>query len=516
MDYVGVKKLDSSGSVVGEHRFIGLFTSKAYSEPAANIPLLREKLSRILDAEGVREGSHDYKEIITIFDSLPKEELFLSSAEELRDDVRAVLTAYSRRNVKVVLRQDTLRRGVSVMVILPRDRFSGGVRRQIERALVERYGCEVLNYHLALGGGDQARLHFYLGATEEMVATIHADDLEQLVASIIRTWADRVREGLEKVLPAEEARELADRYDEAMSREYQAAADPEVAVADICQLEQMTREGSMVSVGLVNRAEGYPVAGVVGATELKLFLKGERLVLSDFMPILEDAGLRVIAMKPYEVGSNGSSEATIYVFAVQDHEGDLLDVETHAALLSEALLAARVGDVVSDPLNALVVAMFRTKFDPAVDLSCDDRLSAIDDIRAAFHASLRQVSLLADDRALRRLEETISATVRTNYYRCGGSEPSRRSGGVPYISYKLLVGDLLDGRPTELLFEVWVHSARMEGVHLRGSTVARGGIRWSDRPDDFRTEILGLVNTQMVKNAVIVPGGSKGGFVTRV
>ncbi len=562
MDYVGVKKLDSSGSVVGEHRFIGLFTSKAYSEPAANIPLLREKLSRILDAEGVREGSHDYKEIITIFDSLPKEELFLSSAEELRDDVRAVLTAYSRRNVKVVLRQDTLRRGVSVMVILPRDRFSGGVRRQIERALVERYGCEVLNYHLALGGGDQARLHFYLGATEEMVATIHADDLEQLVASIIRTWADRVREGLEKVLPAEEARELADRYDEAMSREYQAAADPEVAVADICQLEQMTREGLMVSVGLVNRAEGSPVAGVVGATELKLFLKGERLVLSDFMPILEDAGLRVIAMKPYEVGSNGSSEATIYVFAVQDHEGDLLDVETHAALLSEALLAARVGDVVSDPLNALVVgaglhwrevdalrglagyafqsgsvpsrtalpnalvaypgiarelfAMFRTKFDPAVDLSCDDRLSAIDDIRTAFHASLRQVSLLADDRALRRLEETISATVRTNYYRCGGSEPSRRSGGVPYISYKLLVGDLLDGRPTELLFEVWAHSARMEGVHLRGSTVARGGIRWSDRPDDFRTEILGLVNTQMVKNAVIVPGGSKGGFVTRV
>lgn len=562
MDYVGIKKLDTNGLVVGEHRFIGLFTSKAYSEPAANIPLLRDKLSRILDAEGVREGSHDYKEIITIFDSLPKEELFLSSSEELRDDVRAVLTAYSGRNVRVVLRQDPLRRGVSVMVILPRDRFSGSVRRQIERALVERYGCEVLNYHLALGVGDQARLHFYLSASEEMVAAINTEDLEHVVAAIIRTWADRVREGLEKVVTAEEARELAARYDEAMSREYQAAADPEIAVSDICELERMTREDATVSVGLTNRTEGASVAGVVGATELKLFLKGERLVLSDFMPILEDAGLRVIAMKPYEVGTNGSPVATIYVFAVQDRGGELLDVEAHGDLLSEAVLAARAGEVVSDTLNALVVsaglhwrevdalrglagyafqsgavpsraalpnalveypgiarelfAMFRTKFDPDMDLSREGRLSAINDIRTAFHGSLRSVSLLADDRALRRLEETISKTVRTNYYRRGGTRPSQRSGGVPYISYKVLVGDLQNSRPTELLFEVWVHSARMEGVHLRGSTVARGGIRWSDRPDDFRTEILGLVNTQMVKNAVIVPGGSKGGFVTRI
>ena len=562
MDYVGVKKLDASGSVVGEYRFIGLFTSKAYSEPAANIPLLRDKLSRILDAEGVPEGSHDYKEIITIFDSLPKEELFLSSSEELRDDVRAVLTAYSGRNVKVALRQNPLQRGVSVMVILPRDRFSGGVRKQIERALVERYECEVLNYHLALGEGDQARLHFYLSAGEDTVAAIEAKDLEHLVAAIIRTWADRVREGLEKVVSTDEARELAQRYDEAMSREYQAAADPDTAVTDICELERMAQERLTVSVGLTNREEDASVAGVVGATELKLFLRGERLVLSDFMPILEDAGLRVIAMKPYEVGTNGAPEATIYVFAVQDRAGRLIDVEERGDLLSATLLAARAGDVVTDPLNALVVsaglhwrevdalrglagyafqsgavpsrsalpnalveypgiacelfAMFRTKFDPAMDVSVEGRLSAIEDIRGAFHASLHSVSLLADDRALRRLEETITKTVRTNYYRRGGTTPTQRSGGVPYISYKVLVGDLENSRPTELLFEVWVHSARMEGVHLRGATVARGGIRWSDRPDDFRTEILGLVNTQMVKNAVIVPGGSKGGFVTRV
>ena len=562
MDYVGVKKLDEKGLVIGEHRFIGLFTSKTYSEPAANIPLVRDKLRRILDLEGVPEGSHDYKEIITIFDSLPKEELFFSSAEELRDDVGAVLTAYSGRDVRVVLRQDPLHRGVSVMVILPRDRFSGSVRKQIEGALVERYDCAILNYHLALGAGDRARLHFYLSASEQRIAEIRSEDLEHVVASIIRTWADRVREGLEKVVSTDEARELAQRYDAAMSREYQAAAVPEIAVADICELERMARENVTVSVGLTNRIEGAVVAGVTGATELKLFLRGERLVLSDFMPILEDAGLRIIAMKPYEVGSNGAPDATIYVFAVQDRAGDLLDVDDLDDLLSDTLLAARVGDVVTDPLNALVVSaglhwrevdalrglvgyafqagtvpsrtalphalveypgiarelfeMFRTKFDPDMDAIPEERLAAIEDIRDAFHGSLRGVSLLADDRALRRLEETISQTVRTNYYRLGGTTPSQRSGGVPYISYKFLVGNVEKSRPTELLFEVWVHSARMEGVHLRGATVARGGIRWSDRPDDFRTEILGLVNTQMVKNAVIVPGGSKGGFVTRI
>ncbi len=561
MDYVGIKKLDSEGIVVGEHRFIGLFTSKVYTEPAANIPLLRDKLSRILDAEGVREGSHDYKEIITIFDTLPKEELFLSSPEELRDDVRAVLTAYSGRGVRVVLRRDPHNRGLSVMVILPRDRFSGSVRKQIEEALVEEYHCEVLNYHLAIGGGDQARLHFYLSATEDRVAEVRSEDLEQTVASIIRTWADRVSEGLEKVVSVEEARDLALLYEGAMSREYQAALDPAIAVADICELERMAREDGVVSVGFTNRAENEAVAGVMGATELKLFLRGERLVLSDFMPILENAGLRVVAMKPYEVGTNGAPTATIYVFAVQDQGGSALEVESCGELLSETLLAARAGEVVSDPLNALVVsaglhwrevdalrglaghvfqsgavpsrlalshalvqypgiarrlfAMFRTKFDPEMDASLEERLAALVVMRNTFHGLLRSVTLLDDDRALRRLEETISRTVRTNYYRVGGRTPTIRSGGVPYTSYKVLVGDIQHSRPTDLLFEVWVHSARMEGVHLRGSFVARGGIRWSDRPDDFRTEILGLANTQMIKNAVIVPGGSKGGFVAR-
>jgi glutamate dehydrogenase len=561
MDYIGIKKMDAAGRPVGERRFIGLFTSKAYSQAAENIPILRHKLAKVLQDAHARAGSHDYKEIITIFNTLPKEELFLSSAEEVADDVRTVQTSYGTDDVRVTLREDPLERGLSVMVILPRDRFSADVRKAIAGALVEAFDGEVLNYHLALGEGDQARLHFYVGAPVERLHAVDAVQLERVLGELTRTWSDRVREGLEDVRAADEARGLARRYGDELSLEYQAATGPPVAVGDILELERMEREGQTVSIVLANRGTTVAVAGEEDVTELKLFLRGQRLVLSDFMPILEAAGLRVLAMKPFEVGGNGAAEATIYVFAVQDAHGAPLDVEGRGDLLAEALLAARAGDVVSDKLNALVVAaglhwrevdmlrgyvgyafqvgavpsrlalpsalvehpgiagelldLFKAKFDPDQPGSVEERLAAVADIGAAFHASLRSVSLLSDDRALRRLEELISGTLRTNYFRHGGRNATFRSGGVPFISYKFGRGGPERSLPTELRFEVWVHSARMEGIHLRGRRVARGGIRWSDRPDDFRTEVLGLVRTQMVKNAVIVPGGSKGGFITR-
>jgi glutamate dehydrogenase len=561
MDYVGVKKLDARGRVVGEHRFVGLFTSKAYGESAATIPILRHKLAVILEAAGVRDGSHDFKEIIATFDSLPKEQLFLSSANEIGEDIRAVVGAYGARTVRITLREDPLHRGLSVMVMIPRDRMSESVRKTIQAALVEVYRGEVLNYHLALGEGDQARLHFYLSGDPELIASVKPADLEEMVGQLIRTWSDLLQEGLRRRWATDEADRLTAHYGETLSREYQAGTEPDVAVADIAELEAMVEHEQAISIRLTNPGGAVSVVGIAGATELKLFLRGESLVLSDFMPILEDAGLRVLAMKPYEVGPDEDPEATIYVFAVQDQQGTCLDVDLRGELLSQTILAARAGDVVSDSLNALVVSaglhwrevdvlrglagyafqvgavpsrtalpnalvaypgiarvlfeLFRTKFDPALGMSRDARLAAMSDIRTAFHGSLRSVGLLSEDRALRRLEGLIGSAVRTNYFRHGAVEPSKRSGGVPYVSFKFLVGNLAHSPPTELLFEVWVHSARMEGVHLRGSTVARGGIRWSDRADDFRTEILGLVETQMVKNAVIVPGGSKGGFVTR-
>ena len=563
MDYIGIKKLNSDGEACGEHRFVGLFTSKAYSEDAESIPILRRKLAQILEGAEAVEGSHDYKEIITIFNSLPKEELFLTFAPQIGDDIRTVLNAYHTFGVRVTLREDPLKRGVSVMVILPRERFSGTVRRAIEATLVDELQGEVLNYHLAMGEGDQARLHFYIGVKSERLERIDSRQIQQRIALLTRTWIDRLQEGLEEsVESADEARRLAALYGSALTAEYQAATQPEIAVADVLELEALQAEQRSISIALANRGTTVPVAGVQGATELKVFLLAERLILSDFMPILESSGLRVIAVKPFEVGESESNGATIYVFAVQDSEQRLLDVERCGPRLSQTILAARAGDAISDRLNALVVSaglhwrevdvlrgyaasafqigavpsrqsipnalvkypgiakelldLFATKFDPATGATKEERLSAIADIRALFHGSLRSVSALPDDRALRRVEELMGATLRTNFYVHGGTEPTSRSGGVPYISYKFSCREMEYLRRSRLRFEVWVHSSRMEGVHLRGSSVARGGIRWSDRPDDFRTEVLGLVKTQMVKNAVIVPGGSKGGFITRV
>lgn len=558
MDYIGVKKLGRDGRVLGEHRFIGLFTSHAYQEAAEDIPILREKLRSIIEASGAKDGSYDYKEISTIFNSLPKEELFLTSSEEIGADIQLILTTYHAEGVRVTLRKDPLRRGGSVMVILPKDKFSGDTRRSIEQMLVERLQAEVLNYHLALGEGDQARMHFHL-ATEVTLTKELASEIEMRVKELTRSWSDRIRERLERVRPSDESRRLVRIYSGSFSPEYRAATKPKAAVRDILELEAMVADERDVSIWFSNTGDQEEREGEY--TELKVYLRnGGRLILSDFMPILENMGLRVIAATPYTVDDGKSLPTTIHSFQVQDSQGEIVEVSDRASLMASTIMAVRRGDATNDSLNGLVMSgglawreadvlrsyaayafqlgvapsrlavpgalvaypeiarslfeLFSAKFDPARFSSMDERRAEVHRSHDAITMQLNEVKLLADDRALRRLRLLMMATVRTNYFRNGGATPTRTSGGVPYVSFKVAMKDLAEIVKTRLLFEVSVHSSRMEGVHLRGALVARGGIRYSDRPDDFRTEILGLVNTQMVKNAVIVPHGSKGGFIT--
>ena len=550
MDYVGVKKLDAAGNVVGERRFLGLFTSKGYAEHAESIPILRQKLSQILERSGSRAGSHDYKEIITIFNSMPKEELFQASTAELEEEVQVVLAYLFADEVKVLVRPDRLREGASVMVILPRGKFSAEVRQRIQEAIARRLGGTVVHYYLAMGAGDQARLHFYVTAPRESVEAVDVRAVEAEVEQLVRTWDERLREGLGGEGDAERLTAL---YAPAFSEEYRAANTPLAAVHDVLQLERMRQEDGAVAVALRNPPDG--AAETEGITVLKLYLRDRRLVLSDFMPILEDAGVRVIEIDTFAVSGSGLPRYMIYSFRVQDRNGARIAQERFP-VLGEMLLAVWEGDAPEDPFNALVleaglrwrevdvlrtyanyaaqigavptrlaparalarypeaarllVELFRARFDPAGQGGADGEA-----LNRELNRALEAVTSLADDRALRRLCNLINGTVRTNYFRGGGADPTRRSGGVPYISIKVRSADVEELRKSRLLYEVYVHSSRMEGIHLRGAAVARGGIRWSDRPDDFRTEVLGLVLTQVVKNAVIVPSGSKGGFITK-
>jgi glutamate dehydrogenase len=561
MDSIGVKKLDAAGNPIGERRFIGLFTSRAYSEDAERIPMLRQKLHAIIERGGWIEESHDYKEAISIFNSMPKEELFIASADEIGKEIEAILTRYHTQDVKVTMRRDRLERGVSIMVIMPKERYSGRARRALQAELVRQYEGTLLNYHLVMGGGDQARLHFYIAAPSERLGAVVPEHIEQMVSHMIRTWSDRLELELAETRSVHEARHLAARWGAAFSQEYQAATAPAEAVEDMEVIEQMEATDENVALRLSNIGDGDDLSAGEPVTRLKVYLRGERLVLSDFMPILENAGLRVIAMSPFEAMDASGAGAMIYLFAVQGPDHKPIDLEHGRKLLTDTILAVRAGDACNDPLNVLsisagltwrevdvlrayceyafqlkvvpsrlalpsalraypaatraLVAMFIEKFDPATGLSIEERTERLATLRAAFVDSLVHVASLADDRALRRLLALIDATARTNYFVHGGATPTTRSGGVPFIAYKFLSSLLMPLVKTRLRAEVWVQSARMAGIHMRTGKVSRGGLRHSDRPDDFRTEVHGLVRTQAVKNAVIVPAGSKGGFVIR-
>jgi glutamate dehydrogenase len=567
MDYVGIKKLDAQGNYAGEWRFLGLFTSQAYAQSPAEIPILRQKLHTILDQSGARKGSHDYKEIISILQGMPKEELFQATTEQLRDEVQAVLSHLFRDDVRVVLRPDPLRGEAAVMVILPRGRFSQQIRQNVAELLEDRLGGSVRTYELAMGGAEQARLHFYLTARNGTAPGAHADvaaterELERAIGELLRSWSD-VLEGLLSIDgdPAE-ARRLAHAYSQAFGEDYRAANSPAAASHDVAKLQEMVSGGAGVSLLLRAPVENEPVAA--GATVLRLYLAGERLVISDFMPILEDHGVRVLEVDTFEFPQTDSlPHLMVYSFHVlkrgvdANAPGEPIDPSLYPAL-AESLLAARAGDAQKDPYSALTLAsglrwrevdVLRTYANYASQIGAvPSRLAPVRALLAyprvpgllvrLFHArlsperkptraelqqlrsdlasELEAVTSLADDRALRRLANLVEATVRTNYFRHGGADPTFTSGGVPYISIKVRSADVEELKKTRLLYEVYVHSARMEGVHLRAAPVSRGGIRWSDRPDDFRTEILGLVLTQVVKNATIVPSGSKGGFITK-
>jgi glutamate dehydrogenase len=547
MDYIGIKKLGPEGEVVGERRFLGLFTAKAYAEDASNIPILRRKLKEILEAEGASKGSHDYNQIVQIFNSMPKEELFLASVPELLGVIGEVMATEGSDEVRLLVRPDPLARGVNVLVMLPRERFSEDVRRQVREDLLSTYGGEVLDYHLAMNGGDQARLHFYLSSELEEIASVDVLGLEDRIRRSVRSWDERLSDALERTLDVDAAHALAGRHQEDFSAEYKATIDVETAVEDIGRLEDLA------ATGLQQLSLEPAAGGPRGAWTLKVFSPRGMYVLSDLMPILENLGFRVIGADKYDLGAAGGVERTIHTFQVETPPGWEIDGRDAAERVVDVFRAVRQRRAEDDRLNSLVLSagldwrevallrayagyafrigavtsragvrraltghpeaarllleMFSARHDPA---RSEDAGPTVAELRERFRDALETIEGIEEDRTFRRLLNLVQATVRTNFFQTEGGARERGTIAIKF-----------DGRRIEVLpsprprYEIYVNSGRTEGAHLRMDTVARGGIRWSDRSEDFRVEVLGLVKTQQVKNAVIVPAGAKGAYVVK-
>jgi glutamate dehydrogenase len=538
MDYIGLRTIGSDGAVVGEARLVGLFTSKAYMTEAASIPILRRKLESILEAEDLIEGSHDYKLVVQLFESFPKEDLFAAPISDLRQDLMGLLETEEHERVRLFIRRDLLRRSVSVLVTVPRDRFNATLRKRLQGLFRERYETTTVDYRLALGETGDARIHFTVWL-EGPVPMVSFDELEADVLALARTWEDRLREALSVTVGSDSARSLAERWSERFPEYYRISTPLELVAGDVVALDRLSRDGARLSVGLQNET-----AADERLTRIAVYRLDGKLDLSAMLPLLEDLGLRVVEEVPTRLlGDDG--EVFIHDFGVLGPDGRQLSIERCGARVAATLTAALDGETESDSLHRLIVTsdldyeqieivrayrtywrlvtpsfslryindafaenpgiaanlirLFVARFGPEAEEATQATL------RAEILHDLDAVASLDQDRILRGFAGLIEATMRTNAYL-----PERSC-----LSFKLrsaLVPDMPEPKP---MFEIFVYAPHVEGVHLRGSRIARGGIRWSTRREDYRTEVLGLMKAQMTKNAVIVPSGAKGGFVVR-
>ena len=546
LDYVGVKTFDESGEVSGERRFLGLFSSAAYTESVTRIPVLREKASQVLQGAGFSPNSHSGKALMDILETYPRDELFQTSVEELIPVAEAVLHLRERRQLRFFARRDTYGRYLSCLVYLPRDRYTTQVRERIQTILTTTLGAETIDYTARVSESVLARLHFVVRADPgQTLRDFDEVALEQRLADATRSWTEDLAAALVEQFGEEAGSKLVRKYGEAFPEAYKEDFRPRMAATDVGRMEEVAAD----SIGLSLYS---PVGAAETEARFKVFRTGSPLGLSEVLPILSAMGVEVVDERPYELGGP-AGRAWIYDFGLRRPAGfpdgvrerfqdsfmavwcGLAESDGFSALVLSGCLPWRHVSILrayakyfrqggspfsqayiessliaNVPIARLLVQLFEARFDPdvdggAVDLAAREQRAGA--IEASITTALDQVASLDQDRILRSYLAGIKATLRTNFYQVDGAgEPK------PSIALKLdpsRVPDLPEPRPA---FEVFVYSPRVEGVHLRFGPVARGGLRWSDRREDFRTEVLGLVKAQMVKNAVIVPVGAKGGF----
>lgn len=547
LDYVGVKTFDEAGEVVGERRFLGLFSSAAYTESLTRIPLLRDKATEVLRRAGFDARSHAGKALMDTLETYPRDELFHTPVDELAPLALAVMQARERRQVRMFLRRDTYGRYVSVLVYLPRDRYNTTVREKFSQILKDELGGETVEFSARVSESTTANVHLVVHpGPGQTLREADTADIERQLTEASRSWRDDFNTAAMDDLGDEAGARLARRYVDSFPEAYKEDFAPPTGVFDVARLEAI--EGTDgIDLSLYEEMD----AGR-GEARLKVFRVGAPLSLSEILPMLSSMGVEVVDERPYQL--EGLDRPTfIYEFGLRYGKAvpalarelfqDALravwdgynEIDGFNALVLSAGLTWRQAtvlrayakymrqgnspfalDYIEDALRnnvditRLLVKLFEARFDPGKNgLAADDeaRVLRVEEVERRISRALDDVASLDHDRILRSYLTHILATLRTNYF-----QPAGEGGIHPYMSFKLEpsgIPDLPEPRPR---YEIFVYSPRVEGVHLRFGAVARGGLRWSDRRDDFRTEVLGLVKAQMVKNTVIVPVGAKGGF----
>ena len=549
-DYVEVRVFDEAGELIGQHRFIGLYTSSVYTMNPKTIPILRRKVQAVMEMSNMDWAEHETRELARVLELYPRDELFQSSIVDLYSTVNAINRIQERRQTRLFVRRDVHGKFVSCIVYVPRDRYTTELRETIEGILEEAFQAQESEFTTQFSESILVRVHFVLRVDPANKLDYDDTELEDQVVQATLAWSDRLRNRLVEEFGEEHGNQCVEELGMGFPAGYRDDFDPRMAVADIKKILHLG-QGHPLAMSLYRLLEDAE-----DMLRLRLYNAGASLPLSDVLPILENLGLRVISERPYGVRARSGDKYWVQEFSMHYNLSDNVDLEDIKEEFEDAFARIWFGEAESDSFNrlligtrlswreiallrayarylqqlnfpysveyiagtmadhlhitALIVELFLTRFSPVFDGDEAWRGERELDVEQRILASLEEVQNLGQDRIIRQYVKLIKATLRTNFF-----QQAAGGGLKPYISFKLKPAAIPDIPQPVPMFEVYVYSPRVEGVHLRGGKVARGGLRWSDRQEDFRTEVLGLVKAQQVKNAVIVPVGAKGGFVAR-
>ncbi len=547
MDYIGVKRFDKNGKATREQRFLGLFTSAAYNLNPRDIPYLRRRVDKVVRSFNLPPHSHGAKALMHILESFPRDELFQSSVEDLKRISEGVLGLQERQRVKMFIRRDPYRRFIACMIYVPKEKYNTIVRGKIEAILLDGFEGTAIDSKVLITESVLARLQCRVTTPPTRTRRANLAAIETAIADAVQTWRGKLREELIGRLGSARGAVLFDLYGSCFSAAYEDDFSPYEATFDVERIAKI-HEGEDIQMALYR-----PPSFGENHLRFKVFQKDRPIPISDVLPMLENMGMRVISERPYSCRFDNS---VMYVqeFEMSPQSDRTINPVEIGQRFQDTFEQTWRGNSESDGFNTLVVTagltwreatllraycrylvqtglpfsqpymeevfgsnpsfargwmeVFELKFDP--DISTKNRAGAVERKLRSLRRSINSVESADEDRIFRSFHAALVATLRTNFY-----QPGEHDRPKPYVSFKF-DPEKIPGLPKPLpMYEVFVYSARMEGVHLRGGSIARGGIRWSDRREDFRTEILGLMKAQVVKNTVIVPTGAKGGFVCK-